>query len=148
MFSLERGNQIIFAVALASLFLLTYRSKNKLLSHVGCFALATAAVLKIWPCLFGILLIYEKRYKYAIITAIEAILLTILPFFLLNGNVMDNIRLCIEAIIAHAQVYGLDDNLLGINARTIFNITLNTRFLSYIMALISLMFAGSLKTEW
>lgn len=146
LYSIERANQVIVAAAFVCVFLMTYRSKSKLMNHLGYFSLAVAAALKIFPCLFGVLLIYDKKYKAAVITAVEGFLLSFLPFLLLKGNLIDNIRLCINAIYEHSVAYAI--GILGINAPTIFDTPLNLHILPYVLTALSFLCAGSLKEEW
>ena len=81
-------------------------------------SLALSAAFKIFPALFGIILIYKKRFKDAVFTCIYGIMAAILPFFWLEGSVKHNIKLFIEALKTHGEEYA--DGNIGLFARTLF----------------------------
>lgn len=105
MFSLERGNLILLALILTICFLQGYQSRNPLIRELSFLALACAAALKIFPALFGILLIYEKRFKDAIRLILYGIAVCILPFLFFRGG-FSNIP---------TFIYNVDRNLLKYN---------------------------------
>ncbi len=85
MFALERGNIILFVVGLIGLFLLWNQSEHRFLREIALICLAAAAALKIYPALFGILLLREKRWRDSILTAVYAVLLFFIPFMVMGG---------------------------------------------------------------
>lgn len=68
--SFDRGNLWTITVALIFIFFLTYKSKNKQYKNIGLFSLVVASVFKIFPAIFGVVLLYEKKWKDAIIAII------------------------------------------------------------------------------
>ena len=146
LFNLDRGNQQILTSAFLALFILTYRSKKKWLNHVGYIALAMAAALKIYPALFGILLLYEKKYKDAFITILYGFGFAFLPFFWLSGDVVTNFQHFIKVLEDFVELKGV--GALGISAPTILNINVNLKVISYLMAVLALISAPTLKSEW
>ena len=80
--------------------------------------MALSAAFKIFPALFGVILIYKKRFKDAVFTCIYGIIAAILPFFWLEGSVKHNIKLFIEALKTHGEEYA--DGNIGLFARTLF----------------------------
>lgn len=68
--NIERGNQISLAFAFTLIFCAYYKSENKVLKELAFIALAIAAALKIYPAIFGLFLLKEKRIKDGIRTAI------------------------------------------------------------------------------
>lgn len=85
LFTYERGNIILQAFLFLLLFTRFYDSNNRILRLIAYISLAISASLKIYPALFGILLLSKKRYKEAVILVILGILFFLLPFFAFNG---------------------------------------------------------------
>ena len=87
LYALQRGNCIILAVALMFVFLYGYRSENRLLQLLSIISLGCAAGLKLYPALFAILLIRERRWKDTLICAVIGTIITIGPIFITGGDV-------------------------------------------------------------
>lgn len=85
LYLLERGNMIIVCTVFTAIFLFTYDSENKIAREVGLLSLAFAFSIKLYPALFGALLIADKRYKEAIRCIIYALLMLIIPSFFFGG---------------------------------------------------------------
>lgn len=85
MCAFERGNIIVLCAGLCLVFVLFYRSENKLLKEIALISLAIAAGLKLYPALLGVLLLSEKDWKAAIRTVIYGIAALILPIFAFEG---------------------------------------------------------------
>jgi len=81
LYGYERGNILIIAMMCTLFFLLYYNEENKLLSELALISLAVAAGLKIYPALFGMVLLYNKQYKKAVRTVIYGIAFFVLPIF-------------------------------------------------------------------
>ena len=58
--SVERGNSILLTVLALYLFLLTYRSECVWIRRFSYLCLGCAAGIKIWPLIFGILVLKER----------------------------------------------------------------------------------------
>ena len=80
-YSVMRGNIILLAVACTLCYMLLYDSKNKGLRQIALLSLALATNIKIYPAIFGCLLLKEKRWKDACLCALYAVLMLIIPFF-------------------------------------------------------------------
>jgi hypothetical protein len=97
-FSVERGNIIILSAASVGFFICYYDSKNKYKRMLAAIALAMAAVLKIYPVLFGFLYFQKKQYREIILSASITLLFIFLPFlFFKRGfanipRIIDNFR--------------------------------------------------------
>lgn len=85
LYALERGNIIVLALVLTFFFFTFYQSKNRLLSELALVALALAAGLKIYPALFGLLLLKDREWKKAGRAVIYGLICFILPFFAFEG---------------------------------------------------------------
>ena len=86
LFALERGNSIIMALVFCLFFLLGYRSENKYVRYASYIALGCAAGIKLYPVIFGLLILRERQHReFAICAAIVAALMFI-PFIFTDGN--------------------------------------------------------------
>lgn len=80
LFLFERGNIVLAAYVFTLIFVLFYDHKQKHVRVLACVALVLAAGIKLYPAVFGILLLTDKRYKDAIKTAIAGVLIIVVPF--------------------------------------------------------------------
>ena len=148
LFSYDRANQIILSTALACAFLMTYRSKKRALNHLGFLCLALSASLKLFPAFLGILLLYDKRYKDALITVFYGLLFAFVPFLWLQGSLAENLTGYVAAVKAHALSYS--GGALGLGAPSVLN-TIYPSFMTGIslaITLLAVVAAGFQKSEW
>lgn len=82
LFAVERGNVILLSFIFLLYFIAHYQSENKVLRETALLSLALSAGLKLYPAAFGILLLYEKRWKEAVRTILYGILALIIPYLL------------------------------------------------------------------
>lgn len=80
MYCIERGNIIILSVIMTMFFVFFKDSENKIIKELSYIALAFAAGIKLYPAIFGILLLIEKKYKDAIRLIIYGVIFVIFPF--------------------------------------------------------------------
>lgn len=85
LFAIERGNIILLAFVSIFVFGLYYNSANKYLRYLSYIALAISAAVKIYPALFGMLIISHKRWKESIIAVGFGIIIFVLPFMEFGG---------------------------------------------------------------
>ncbi len=81
----ERGNIILQTLMFLLIFIRYYRSENKFLRELALISLAIAASIKIYPVLFGLLLLKERKWKESLRCIIYGCLFFVLPFFLIDG---------------------------------------------------------------
>lgn len=81
----ERGNIVVLCAGLCMVFIMFYRSKNRLFKEIALLSLAFSAGLKLYPALLGVLLIREKDWKAVIRTISYGIAALILPVFAFEG---------------------------------------------------------------
>lgn len=103
-FSFERGNIIVLTVVCLFFFILNYKNENKIIRELSFVALAMAAALKGYPALFGILLLFEKRYKEAIRLVAYGIIFAFVPFLFFEGG-FGNIPIWLENLAANSEHY-------------------------------------------
>lgn len=84
--SYERGNIVFLSVIGVSIYLNYYESENIIEKHIAFAALAVAAAIKGFPAIFGVLLLYKRKWKDAVWLVLYGILMCLGPFALLvNG---------------------------------------------------------------
>lgn len=168
LYTIERGNMVILASAGANYFLAYYDAESVWKRRFGLLCLCFAAVLKIFPVLFGILLLKDKRYRDIVFCIIAGLLLTFLPFLYFEHG-FGNIPRLIEELRAHMAIAALPDTvykfgihslaqmiIFAINylnpgqiaAPTIAMWTIGTKVLTAILACVSLVFAFIEKQRW
>ena len=79
-FQFERGNYIIYALLFSLIFLCFYNHENKFISEIALISLACSVGVKLYPCLFAVLLLKEKKFAKFIRTACYSVIILILPF--------------------------------------------------------------------
>jgi len=94
LFAIERGNMIVnLSFALILFFVVFYDNDNAVLRELSIIALAIAAGIRIYPAIFGILLLNRKYYKSAIRATIYGAFAFFAPFLYYGpGSLMRWIR--------------------------------------------------------
>lgn len=83
--AIERGNIALLVLDLLLLSLYLRNSKNKLKREFALMLIAIAAGIKIYPAIFGVLYIYEKRWKEAFRLIIYGMVFFFVPFIFTSG---------------------------------------------------------------
>jgi hypothetical protein len=104
--SLERGNLIYVSVVGLLFFVMFYKHKNPIFREFSYLALAIAAGLKIYPAIFGVLLLYEKRYWDAFRLMLYGIVIFFVPFLFFKGG-FANISLMLKCQASNMEYYRL-----------------------------------------
>lgn len=92
-FVYERGNIVLISLIFSMIFFIFKDSSNKLLKECSLISLAISAGIKIYPAIYGLLLLKEKRYKDSIRTMSYGILFTFVPFLFFSGKIYNIISL-------------------------------------------------------
>ena len=79
LYSFDRGNIVWFCMAFLMVYIFTYDSKNKILREIGLISLAIATSIKIYPVVFGLMLIFDKRWAEAKRCIIYVVLIFFVP---------------------------------------------------------------------
>lgn len=85
LFSIQRGNFIIFTVACLTAFLCYKDDESCLKRQFGFFMLAIAANIKMYPAIFGLLLVSEKRWRDCFFCLVYGVALFVLPMLCYGG---------------------------------------------------------------
>ena len=86
LYAIERGNIIIIVVPLVLLFWFFKDSKNKIIRELALISLAIASGLKLYPAVFGLVLLVDKQYYKAIRVVIYGLCSFFIPFYAFEGT--------------------------------------------------------------
>lgn len=84
-YCVQRGNTALLALLLSAFFVFYRNSNNKVVRELSYLALAIGAGIKLFPAFFGVLLIFDKKYKAAGRLIIYGILAFFIPFAFYGG---------------------------------------------------------------
>lgn len=85
LWAFQRGNIILLSLAFLLMFFALYKSNSKINQEVGLVCLAISAGIKLYPAIFGLILIFEKEYRKAVRAFVYGIIFLFLPFFMFEG---------------------------------------------------------------
>lgn len=97
-YALQRGNVVIYSIAFTLLFVKYYKDERTWTKELALLSLALAANIKLYPAIFGFLLIKNKDYKAALRCALYGIILFILPAIILGQNPITSTQTYIKTI--------------------------------------------------
>ncbi len=107
LYALERGNTIIVTSVFLMFYIFYNKSDNKFIRELSLISLAIAAAFKLTPAIFGIILLYEKRWKEAFRTILYGLFLFFVPFLFFRGG-FENLLLMFRNIRYHMMSYTAD----------------------------------------
>ena len=96
LFMVERGNYLVITFCFTCLFLLTNDSKNRVIRELSFVWLAIAVASKIYPAVFAIVLLKEKRWLDLLKAASYSIVLFFLPFLVMKDGFVTNVQVFLE----------------------------------------------------
>lgn len=106
------------------LYLYGYNSDKTLIKHLSFICLLIAAAFKIYPTIFGFLLLKEKRWKDAVICIAYGVSIFILPIVFLGG--FSKFPLFINNILNATKFEGLSHSRrIQLSIANLFNIIVN-----------------------
>ena len=85
LYLLQRGNILLLALVLTMFYCFYYDSESKVVRELAYLSLAIAAGIKIYPAIFGLLLVQDKKYKETIRLIIYGIVFFTVPFLHYGG---------------------------------------------------------------
>jgi hypothetical protein len=109
---LDRGNTEIFVFTALALFLVFYLRERYVLSALF---LAAAASMKIYPAVFGLLFLCDRKYKEAFIACGAFLLLSVVALFCFQGGFVANLLYVLNGFGANLQespMYAVNSNVL------------------------------------
>ena len=84
-YALERGNLILQSLVFVAYFIRHYRSESKVKRELALISLAISAAIKIYPALFGVLLLLNKQFKEAVRCILYGLIAVFAPFAIFGG---------------------------------------------------------------
>lgn len=109
LYAVERGNIILLSLAALMFYVAYYDSPRRWVREIALISLAVSANIKLYPALFGALLLYDKQWKEAIRAVIYGILLFVLPCLAFK-NGLHNVILCLNNIKGFVGGINLDNS--------------------------------------
>ncbi len=147
LFNYDRLNEVILAAALLFFYLKFYDDEKPALRYFAVFCLAFAAALKLTPAVLGVLLLYKKQWKEAVVAVILGIALAVGPFFMLEGSFTENVRLFFVDMVIQAEAY--EDGLFGINGHYVIEaLRPHLVVLPWLLGILALVTAMYFEERW
>jgi hypothetical protein len=85
LYMVERGNMMLLCLLSLVIYFATYNSENKLYREIGLIALAFSFSLKLYPVIFGWLLLVDKRFLDGLRCFIYGMLMLFVPSLWFGG---------------------------------------------------------------
>ncbi len=85
LYMVERGNMMLLCLLSLVIYFATYNSENKIYREIGLLALAFSFSLKLYPVIFGWLLLVDKRFFDGLRCFIYGMLMLFVPSFWFGG---------------------------------------------------------------
>jgi len=154
----ERANIIFVALSFLMIFVFFKDSKNRIVREFALISLAISGAIKLYPVIFGLLLVKEKRYRDIYRVLIYGLIFLILPFFALGGInqlplLINNLFSTSDSVTSWGVGYAV--NLQNIT-RTVFGFFGNFgespiaigRFISFVLLILGLVVSFLLHSKW
>ena len=108
---LERGNVVILALLFLEYYTFNYESDDPVKRELALIALAFATCMKLYPVIFGVLLLRKDKLKEATRCIVYGLVLFIVPFFAMGGlkeipHLFENITKISADTIASTKGFG------------------------------------------
>jgi len=87
-YAIERGNSIILVLVFCLIFLMEYRSENRLIRYASYIALGVTAGFKLYTAILGLLILRDRRYREMGICVLIVAALVFIPFIFTDGSPM------------------------------------------------------------
>ncbi len=108
LYTIERGNTLVLTLIAVVVFLFYYDDKNKFIKEIALFSLAIAAAFKLTPAFFGLILIYDKKWKEALRCMLYGVVMIFVPFCFLKGGIIENILIFKENVSLNGSKYAFE----------------------------------------
>lgn len=105
LYMVERGNIIMLSLIGTLAFFVMKDSKKRWVRDVGYLCLAFAAAIKIYPAVFGFVLIKERKYREALRLAVYGVLVFIVPFLFFCEEGIKGIPLFLGNLLGWSSSY-------------------------------------------
>lgn len=105
LFAMERGNFILLTAACINYFLYTKDCEQR--KWIGIICLALASTFKVFPAVFSLYYLYNKKYKEFIYLTLLTAIFVLLPFFFFKHSFIENLIQLLQNISAQTPIYGM-----------------------------------------
>lgn len=105
LYAVERGNIIILSFIGTLAFFVMKDSEKRWVRDIGYLCLAFAAAIKIYPAIFGFVLIKEKKYKEALRLLVYGVIVFVVPFLFFCEEGIRGIPLFFEKLLGWSASY-------------------------------------------
>lgn len=85
LYCIQRGNILLLAMVLTMFFVFYRNDERKWVRELSYIALAVAAGIKLYPAVFGLLLLTDKKFKEALRLVLYGAFFIFVPFFFYDG---------------------------------------------------------------
>ncbi len=106
LFAIDRANNEIVLFLFLALFIYFYQKEKYILS---AFFLSLAISMKIYPAIFLILFVTDKKYKEAAFAIFASAAMTLCGFAVFKGSIKENIRGILDGFQYYRRVYIIGD---------------------------------------
>ena len=148
LYNIDRANTVILAVAFLWLFLLFYKDENPIYRHLALIGLAISAALKVYPVIFGVVLLYERRWKDVVWAVLYGIIAVFLPFLFFEEGFAAIPQLIYNVQLNSKKYYGGSFSIVTNHIFDTTNIMAIGFFLSKLLMLCILVLAWKQKRFW
>jgi hypothetical protein len=104
LFVVDRSNIEVFVFIFLYMFIYFYRKQQTLVSIIF---LSCAISMKLFPAVFVVLLVSDKKYKEIFYTLLMVTLITICGYFSYEGNLMHNINMHLSGLNRYSLNYAI-----------------------------------------
>lgn len=105
LFAYERGNSILLSLVFLLLFFGYKDSEKGYQRELALLCLAVSANIKLYPAVFGMILIADRKYARALRCMLYGIILFVVPFFFFGG--LKDIRIMFDNIFRTGGVFSV-----------------------------------------
>lgn len=88
-YAIMRGNSIIWDLTLIMIFVIGYKSENKIIKYISYLALACSIGIKITSVFLALLLIKNKEWKGFVLCTLLSAIIFFIPFLYTGGCLLD-----------------------------------------------------------
>lgn len=103
LFLIDRGNYLIFSFMFLYMFITFYH--NPKFKNLSLIFLALAISLKIYPIVFLLLLLSDRRYKDILKVLFFTTILSVIPLLFFKGGFVENLIACFNNIVTFSGGY-------------------------------------------
>ncbi len=125
MFGIVRGTNVFLGLIFILLFIKFYKSEKWYLREISYVCLAIAGMIKIYPLLFGVLLLKEKKFLESLRVALYFAVLAIIPFAFYEGGLIANLQTYVGNVFSFTREGRRMREGINMSVVSLFNVFFN-----------------------